>query len=234
MNSNLSPWRPRGRSFCINSADLRSTLNNLRKHWNFNFSFFLKNHISHLKPNCLISQQRSREGAGGAMMLNSLKLTVSFEFFPVGKEIQFLQKTAGLRGRMSNYQVLPWRQRDGNLHVVYSHTTRHADPRTFWKSAEPRLDFGCHSYRSKRPSRERELPGERHRVQLPLPPWAPWGFQGNPSSPQAGVPGPRAARRKAIPTKCPRQPEPHHWNRTIKMLINLHQVARLGNAIGTY
>lgn len=77
-------------------------------------------------------------------MLNSLKLTVSFEFFPVGKEIQFLQKMAGLRGWMSNYQVLPRRQRDGNLHVVYSHITGHDDPLIFWKSAEPRFNFGCH------------------------------------------------------------------------------------------
>lgn len=109
------------------------------------------------------------------MMLNSLKLTVSCKFFPVGKEIWFLQKTAGLRGRVSNYRILLWRERDGNLHTLYSHVP--ANTPTFWKSTAPRLTSDAVNI-SERPCHEQELPREHRRDQPPSV-----GPRGNPSSP---------------------------------------------------
>lgn len=165
-------------------------------------------------------------------MLNSLKLTVSFKFFPVGKEIWFLQKTAGLRGRVSHYRVLLWRERDGNLHTVYSHVP--ANTPTFWKSTAPRLTSDAANM-SKSPSCERELCSPESTAETSQPQWDPGGTPApHPSCCSAGVPGPRATGWKAIPSKLPRQPEPYLWTGIINPLINIQQVAGLWNATGTY
>lgn len=50
--------------------------------------FFFKKRIALAIWRQIVSFCSNRgERAGGAMMLNSLKLAVSFKFFPVGKEI---------------------------------------------------------------------------------------------------------------------------------------------------
>lgn len=150
------------------------------------------------------------EGACGAMTLNSLKLRVSFRFFPVGKEIRFLQKIPGLRGQVSNCYVLLWRWRGGNLHVVYSHITSHANTWTFWGST---VFLGSINI-SKRPSQEWVgSPGDTTGTGCSLPSTATSSqARGHRSSPPDSARcrslGPRAVWRDASPSRPPWQPDP--------------------------